>query len=79
MTCTEYIEDEAHFLLECKDDEKHKLDFIDTIECTYPEITKISGKYLKYKFLMKMNNPEALRSLAFLVNFCFKNRNSKTR
>ena len=79
LTCTEYIEDEAHFLLECKDDEKHKLDFIDTIECTYPEITKISGKYLKYKFLMKMNNPEALRSLAFLVNFCFKNRNSKTR
>ena len=79
LTCTEYIEDEAHFLLECKDDEKHKLDFINTIECTYPEITNISGKYLKYKFLMQMSNPEALRSLAFLVNLCFKNRNDETR
>ena len=75
-TCSEHLEDEAHFLIECNEDIKHKRDFIDSITLTYPELTSISDKYLKYKFLMNMKNPEALRSLAFLVNFCFKNRSN---
>ena len=68
------IEDEAHFLCECTDDSDLKTNFFEAIAISYPDVDNITDKLMKYKFIMKIKDPSSLKSLGFLVNLLFKNR-----
>ena len=57
--CQNKIEDEAHFLFECTNDDQ--------------DSAKIKNKYLKYKFIMNVQDPECLKSLGYTINVLFKN------
>ena len=72
--CPDYIEDEALFLLECSEDSDIKSDLILRITIDFPQIYVITNKYLKYKFIMKIQDPGILKSLGFCVNLLFKNQ-----
>ena len=75
--CKKYpgtIEDEAHFLCECTDDSNIKSEFFKAIAMSYPDIDNIANKQMKYKSIMKIKDPTSLKSLGFLVNLLFNNR-----
>ena len=72
--CPDLIEDEAHFLCECTDDSDLKTNFFKAIAISYPDLDNITDKLMKYKFIMKIKDPSSLKSLGFLVNLLFKNR-----
>ena len=72
--CPNLIEDEAHFLCECTDDSDLKTDFFKAIAISYPDVDNITDKQMKYKFIMKIKDPSSSKSLGFLVNLLFKNR-----
>ena len=59
----DYIEDEAHFLLECSEDSDIKSNLVLIIAIDFPQISFITDKYLRYKFIMKIQDPEILKSL----------------
>ena len=71
-TCPEKIEDEAHFLCECKMDYDIKSDFLKLVAIKYPNIDDLGDKYQKYKFIMKIQDQETLRSLGYCINLLFK-------
>ena len=68
------IEDEAHFLFECTNDCDIKSEFLDVLSTTYPALTEITNKQMKYKFIMSIRDSDSLISLGYLVNLLFKNR-----
>ena len=76
--CPEYIEDEAHFLLECSEDSDIKSDLVLRIAIDFPQIYVMADKYIRYKFIMKIQDPDILKSLGFCVNLLFKNREDRT-
>ena len=69
----DYIEDEAHFLLGCSEDSDIKSDLV-RITIDFPQFSVITDKYLRYKLIMKIQDPDNLKSLGFCVNLLFKNR-----
>ena len=72
--CPNKIEDEAHFLCECIADFKIKSDFLNLVSSKYPQFNELCDKNLKYKFLMKIEDPDILQSLGFCINLLFKRR-----
>ena len=72
--CPEYAEDEAHFLLQCTEDSDIKKDLVHRIAMDFPKVSDISDKNILYKFVMKIQTPEILKSLGFCINLLFKNR-----
>jgi len=74
--CPSDIEHEAHFLFDCKSDLKLKQDFINSVCIAYPDFAQYSHNWQKYKFIMMIQDQELLKSLGFLVNLLFKNRDS---
>ena len=46
--CLEYIEDEAHFLLDCNDDSDIKSDLVERIAIDFPQISVMVDKYIRY-------------------------------
>ena len=77
--CPKYIEEEAHFLLDCSDDSDIKSDLVGRIAIDFPQISVMVDKYIRYKFIMKIQDPEILKSLGFSVNLLFKNRENRTK
>ena len=70
----ECIEDEAHFLFQCTEDSDIKTDLAQRIAMDIPQFSDITENNLKYKFVMKIQDPEILKSLGFCINLLFKNR-----
>ena len=77
--CPEYIEDEAHFLLDCSDDSDIKSDLVKRIAIDSPQVSVMADKYIKYKLIMKIQDPDILRYLWFSVTLLFKNREDRTQ
>ena len=40
----------------------------------FPKVSDITDKNILYKFVIKIQTPEILKSLGFLLNLLFKNR-----
>ena len=70
--CPEYIEDEVHFLIQCSEDSDIKTDLVRRIAMDFPKISDITDKNLLYKFIMKIQDPDILKSLRFGINLHFK-------
>ena len=62
------MEDEAHFLFECTDGQDLKSIFYNKLISTFPDINDINNKQMKYKALMKIQDPEIIKSLGYLVH-----------
>ena len=75
----EYVEDEAHFLLQCREDSDIKNDLIHRIAMDFPKVSDITDKNILYKFIMKIQTPEILKSLGFCINLLFKNRKNRRK
>ena len=45
----------------------------------FPKISDITDKNIQYKFVMKIQTPDILKSLGFCVNLLFKNRESRKK
>ena len=46
----------------------------------FPKVSEITDKNILYKFVMKIQTPDILKSLGFCINLPFKNRkNHKNR
>ena len=61
-------------MCECTDDSDLKTNFFKAIALSYPDFANITDKLMKYKIIMKIKDPSSLKSLGFLVNLLFKNR-----
>ena len=66
----DYVEDEAHFLLQYKEDSDIKHDLLHRIAMDFPKVSDITDKNIFYKFVMKIQTPEILNRLDF-VSTCF--------
>ena len=77
--CPEYVEDEAHFLLQCKEDSDIKNHLVHRIAMDFPKVSDITDKNILYKFVMKIQTPEILKSLGFCINLLFKNRENRKK
>ena len=60
-------------MFECANDDKIKLDFEQKVIMKFQDFAKIKNKYLKYKFIMNVQDPECLKSLGYPINVLFKN------
>ena len=69
------MEDEAHFLFECTEDQDLKSIFFNKLISIFPDINDINNKQMKYKALMKIQDPDILKSLGYLVHKLFAKRN----
>ena len=69
------MEDEAHFLFECTEDQDLKSIFFNKLISIFPDINDINNKQMKYKALMKIQDPDVLKSLGYLVHKLFAKRN----
>jgi len=72
--CPQIVEDEAHFLFECTDGQDLKSIFYNKLISTFPDINDMNNKQMKYKALMKIQDPELLKSLGYLVHKLFAKR-----
>ena len=45
----------------------------------FPKVSEISDKNILYKFVMKIQTPEILKSLVFCINLLFKNRENRKK
>ena len=77
--CPDYVEDEAHFLLQCKEDSDIKKELVQRIAMDFPKVSEISDKNILYKFVMKIQTPEILKSIGFCINLLFKNRENRRK
>ena len=77
--CPDYVEDEAHFLLQCKEDSDIKKELVQRIAMDFPKVSEISDKNILYKFVMKIQTPEILKLLGFCINLLFKNRENRKK
>ena len=73
--CPQIVEDEAHFLFECTEDQDLKSIFFNKLISIFPDINDINNKQMKYKALMKIQDPDILKSLGYLVHKLFAKRN----
>ena len=65
-------------MLDCSDDSDIKSDLVERIAIDFPQISVMVDKYIRYKFIMKIQDPDILKSLGFCVNLLFKNREDRT-
>ena len=72
--CPQFVEDEAHFLFECTDGQDLKSIFYNNLISTFPDINDMNNKQMKYKALMKIQDPDLLKSLGYLVHKLFAKR-----
>ena len=72
--CPNIVEDEAHFLCECTAGSDLKFSFYRNLHIKHPQISSITNKQMKYKAIMKIDDPELLKQLGFLVNKLFNER-----
>ena len=77
--CPECVEDEAHFLLQCREDSDIKNDLVQRIAIDFPNVSDITDKNILYQFVMKIQDPEILKSLGFCINLLFKNRENRRK
>ena len=73
--CPQTVEDEAHFLFECIEDQELKSIFYNKLISVFPDINDITNKQMKYKAVMKIQDPDLLKSLGYLVHKLFAKRN----
>ena len=66
-------------MLDCSDDSDIKSDVVERIAIDFPQISVMVDKYIRYKFIMKIQDPDILKSLGFSVNLLFKNREDRTQ
>ena len=71
--CEDELEDEAHFIFECQNDNALKSLLVQKISYKFPEFAEITNRHLKYKFLMNIKDSELLKSLGYTVNILFRN------
>ena len=71
--CEDELEDEAHFMFECKNDNDLKSLLVQKINSKFPEFAEITNRHLKYKFLMNIKDSDLLKSIGYTVNTLFKN------
>ena len=75
-SCRIAVEHEAHFLFDCKIDSQIKEEFFNNFVVSYPDFAELSNNWQKYKFIMQIQDSDMLKSLGFLINLLFNNRNS---
>ena len=75
----EYVEDEAHILLQCREDSDIKNALVKRIAMDFPKVSDITDKNILYKFVIKIQTPEILKSLGFCINLLFKNRENRKK
>ena len=71
--CKDELEDEAHFMFECQNDNELKSLLVEKIISKFPDFAEITNRHLKYKFLMNLKDPDLLKSLGYIVNTLFMN------
>ena len=65
--------------MQCKEDSDIKKDLVHRIAIDFPKVSDMSNKNILYKFAMKIQTPEILKSLWFCINLLFKNRNKEEK
>ena len=45
----------------------------------FPKVSDITDKNILYKFVMKIQTPDILKSFGFCVNLLFKNRENRKK
>ena len=74
ISCRNKIEDEPYFLVDCSTDSKIKADFLELFSMEFLNFRTFNDGNKKYKFIMKIQDENLLKSLAFCINLVFKNR-----
>ena len=52
---------------------------VQRIAMDFPIVIDITDKNILYKFVMKIQTPEILKSLGFCINMLFKNRENRKK